>query len=134
MQQPFCRYFFHVVLIFRDNNRILSDHILILQEKKLNEIVFKAMGRAISKTVMCVEIIKVRNKTAFCLFSLFYLLPLHVYFISSNKIINKMYLLSVLIFTSLVLQKIFFGLHQNTSIMSADITDTWEPLEEGLLP
>ncbi|XP_052195805.1 uncharacterized protein LOC127803548 isoform X2 [Diospyros lotus] len=26
------------------------------------------------------------------------------------------------------------SLHQNTSITSADITDMWEPLEEGLLP
>ncbi|KAM0886396.1 hypothetical protein ACQ4PT_029721 [Festuca glaucescens] len=26
------------------------------------------------------------------------------------------------------------GLHQNTSTESIDITDTWEPLEEGLLP
>ncbi|MBA0793185.1 hypothetical protein Gohar_017605, partial [Gossypium harknessii] len=26
------------------------------------------------------------------------------------------------------------GLHQNTSTGSIDITDTWEPLEEGLLP
>ncbi|KAK0577446.1 hypothetical protein LWI29_033062 [Acer saccharum] len=26
------------------------------------------------------------------------------------------------------------GLHQNTAIGSTDITDTWEPLEEGLLP
>ncbi|PWA67371.1 ribonuclease P protein subunit p25-like protein [Artemisia annua] len=26
------------------------------------------------------------------------------------------------------------GLHQITSIGSTDITDTWEPLEEGLLP
>ncbi|GJN28209.1 hypothetical protein PR202_gb16307 [Eleusine coracana subsp. coracana] len=26
------------------------------------------------------------------------------------------------------------GLHQNTSTESVDITDTWEPLEEGLLP
>ncbi|MED6161527.1 hypothetical protein PIB30_118553 [Stylosanthes scabra] len=26
------------------------------------------------------------------------------------------------------------GLHQNTQIGSTDITDTWEPLEEGFLP
>ncbi|CAH9085267.1 unnamed protein product [Cuscuta europaea] len=26
------------------------------------------------------------------------------------------------------------GLHQNTTIGSVDITDTWEPLEEGLVP
>ncbi|KAG1361002.1 ribonuclease P protein subunit p25-like protein [Cocos nucifera] len=60
----------------------------LLQEKGSNEIVFKAMGRAINKTVMIVELIKRR----------------------------------------------IIGLHQNTAIGSTDITDTWEPLEEGLLP
>ncbi|RYR51146.1 hypothetical protein Ahy_A06g026196 isoform B [Arachis hypogaea] len=58
------------------------------QEKGSNEIVFKAMGRAINKTVTIVELIKRR----------------------------------------------IVGLHQNTQIGSTDITDTWEPLEEGLLP
>ncbi|XP_068646772.1 uncharacterized protein [Aristolochia californica] len=60
----------------------------LLQEKGSNEIVFKAMGRAINKTVMIVELIKRR----------------------------------------------IAGLHQNTTIGSTDITDIWEPLEEGLLP
>ncbi|KAI4345141.1 hypothetical protein L6164_012296 [Bauhinia variegata] len=60
----------------------------LLQEKGSEEIVLKAMGRAINKTVMIVELIKRR----------------------------------------------IVGLHQNTSIGSTDITDTWEPLEEGLLP
>ncbi|KAL5706405.1 ribonuclease P [Ranunculus cassubicifolius] len=60
----------------------------LLQEKGSNEIVFKAMGRAINKTIMIVELIKRR----------------------------------------------IVGLHQITSIGSTDITDTWEPLEEGLLP
>ncbi|GMH30720.1 hypothetical protein Nepgr_032563 [Nepenthes gracilis] len=60
----------------------------LLQEKGSNEIVFKAMGRAISKTVTIVELIKRR----------------------------------------------ITGLHQITQIGSTDITDTWEPLEEGLLP
>nr|CAD1821312.1 unnamed protein product [Ananas comosus var. bracteatus] len=60
----------------------------LLQEKGSNEIVFKAMGRAINKTIMIVELIKRR----------------------------------------------IVGLHQNTAIGSTDITDTWEPLEEGLLP
>ncbi|CAL0328693.1 unnamed protein product [Lupinus luteus] len=60
----------------------------LLQEKGSNEIVFKAMGRAINKTVTIVELIKRR----------------------------------------------VVGLHQNTAIGSTDITDTWEPLEEGLLP
>ena len=31
-------------------------------------------------------------------------------------------------------QRRIAGLHQNTSIGSTDITDVWEPLEEGLLP
>ncbi|KAL5847885.1 hypothetical protein ACOSQ3_011409 [Xanthoceras sorbifolium] len=60
----------------------------LLQDKGSNEIVFKAMGRAINKTVTIVELIKRR----------------------------------------------IVGLHQNTAIGSTDITDTWEPLEEGLLP
>ncbi|CAI0382455.1 unnamed protein product [Linum tenue] len=60
----------------------------LLQEKGADEIVFKAMGRAINKTVTIVELIKRR----------------------------------------------IVGLHQITSIGSTDITDTWEPLEEGLLP
>ncbi|XP_060193123.1 glycine-rich cell wall structural protein-like isoform X2 [Lycium barbarum] len=33
-----------------------------------------------------------------------------------------------------LLQRKIVGLHQITSIGSTDITDTWEPLEEGLLP
>ncbi|KAK9950006.1 hypothetical protein M0R45_005513 [Rubus argutus] len=60
----------------------------LLQDKESSEIVLKAMGRAINKTVMIAELIKRR----------------------------------------------IVGLHQNTSIGSTDITDVWEPLEEGLLP
>ncbi|KAL3514807.1 hypothetical protein ACH5RR_027524 [Cinchona calisaya] len=60
----------------------------LLQEKGSEEIVFKAMGRAINKTVTIVELIKRR----------------------------------------------IVGLHQITSITSTNINDTWEPLEEGLLP
>jgi hypothetical protein len=59
-----------------------------IQEKGSSEIVLKAMGRAINKTVTIAEIIK-------------------------RRIAN---------------------LHQNTAIGSTDITDLWEPLEEGLLP
>ncbi|KAL6527479.1 hypothetical protein OROGR_016569 [Orobanche gracilis] len=58
----------------------------LLQEKGLDEIVFRAMGRAIYKAVTIVELIKGR----------------------------------------------IVGLHQITAIQSIDITDTWEPLEEGL--
>ncbi|PQQ17683.1 ribonuclease P protein subunit p25-like protein [Prunus yedoensis var. nudiflora] len=58
----------------------------LLQEKGSDEIVFKAMGRAINKTVTIVELIKRR----------------------------------------------IVGLHQNTTIGSTDITDIYEPLEEGL--
>ncbi|XAR48650.1 hypothetical protein NMG60_11031538 [Bertholletia excelsa] len=60
----------------------------LLQEKGSSEIVLKAMGRAINKTVMIAELIKRRIASLF----------------------------------------------QNTSIGSTDITDMWEPLEEGLLP
>ncbi|KAK1326926.1 hypothetical protein QJS10_CPA01g00357 [Acorus calamus] len=62
--------------------------ITLLQERNSNEIVLKAMGRAINKTVMIVELIKRR----------------------------------------------VVGLHQTTVTGSTDIIDTWEPLEEGLLP
>ncbi|XP_051149916.1 uncharacterized protein LOC127264426 isoform X2 [Andrographis paniculata] len=58
----------------------------LLQEKGSDEIVLKAMGRAINKAVTIVELIK-------------------------RRIVD---------------------LHQTTSIQSTDITDTWEPLEEGL--
>eukprot|EP00244_Chara_vulgaris_P003742 TRINITY_DN169_c0_g1_i2.p1 TRINITY_DN169_c0_g1~~TRINITY_DN169_c0_g1_i2.p1 ORF type:complete len:290 (-),score=45.30 TRINITY_DN169_c0_g1_i2:842-1711(-) len=58
----------------------------LLQEKGATEIVLKAMGRAINKTVTIAEIIKRRVA----------------------------------------------GLHQITTIGSTDITDLWEPLEEGL--
>ncbi|KAL1533368.1 ribonuclease P [Salvia divinorum] len=58
----------------------------LIQEKGSDDIVFKAMGRAINKTVTIVELIKRR----------------------------------------------IAGLHQITAIQSTDITDTWEPLEEGL--
>ncbi|TYI27769.1 hypothetical protein ES332_A05G199100v1 [Gossypium tomentosum] len=60
----------------------------LLQEMGSNQIIFNAMGRAISKTVTTVELLKKR----------------------------------------------IVGLHQITSIGSTDITDMWEPLEEGLLP
>ncbi|XP_021909766.1 protein decapping 5-like, partial [Carica papaya] len=60
----------------------------LLQDKGVDEIVLKATGRAINKTVMIAELIKRR----------------------------------------------IVGLHQNTTTGSIDITDTWEPLEEGLLP
>uniref|UniRef100_A0A0E0QUI6 Peptidase A1 domain-containing protein n=1 Tax=Oryza rufipogon TaxID=4529 RepID=A0A0E0QUI6_ORYRU len=60
----------------------------LLQDKGSDEVVFKAMGRAINKTVMIAELIKRR----------------------------------------------IVGLHQNTTTGSTDITDMWEPLEEGLLP
>uniref|UniRef100_A0A453BZ63 DNA/RNA-binding protein Alba-like domain-containing protein n=1 Tax=Aegilops tauschii subsp. strangulata TaxID=200361 RepID=A0A453BZ63_AEGTS len=58
----------------------------LLQEEATDEIVIKAMGRAINKTVAIVELLKRR----------------------------------------------IAGLHQNNSIESINITDTWEPLEEGL--
>ncbi|AQK50053.1 uncharacterized protein LOC100276330 [Zea mays] len=60
----------------------------LLEENGHDEISIKAMGQAINKTVMVVELIKRRVG----------------------------------------------GLHQNSATESVDITDTWEPLEEGLLP
>ncbi|MBA0745726.1 hypothetical protein Gogos_008290 [Gossypium gossypioides] len=64
----------------------------LLQEMGSNQIVFKAMGRAISKTEADIVV------------------------------------------RALAMQKRIVGLHQITSIGSTDITDMWEPLEEGLLP
>ncbi|KAG8638022.1 hypothetical protein MANES_15G185150v8 [Manihot esculenta] len=61
---------------------------IFLQDKGIDEVVLKAPGRAINKTVMIAKLLKRR----------------------------------------------IVGLHQITSIGSIDITDTWEPLEEGLLP
>ncbi|KAI0493981.1 hypothetical protein KFK09_024111 [Dendrobium nobile] len=60
----------------------------LLLGKDSNKIVIKAMGRAINKTVLIVELIKRRVA----------------------------------------------GLHQDTKIGSTFITDSWVPLEEGLLP
>ncbi|XP_062182442.1 uncharacterized protein LOC133886675 [Phragmites australis] len=45
-----------------------------------------------------------------------------------GRAINKTVMVAELIKRRVV------GLHQNTSTESVDITDTWEPLEEGLLP
>ncbi|XP_057505157.1 glycine-rich cell wall structural protein-like isoform X1 [Actinidia eriantha] len=45
-----------------------------------------------------------------------------------GRAINKTVMIAELI------KRRISGLHQNTSIGSTDITDMWEPLEEGLLP
>ncbi|KAK1558750.1 hypothetical protein Q3G72_006159 [Acer saccharum] len=66
----------------------ISYAISLLQDKGADEIILKATGRAINKTVMIAELLKRR----------------------------------------------VVGLHQNNSTGSIDITDVWEPLEEGLLP
>ncbi|KAE8692618.1 Late embryoproteinsis abundant hydroxyproline-rich glycoprotein family isoform 1 [Hibiscus syriacus] len=47
---------------------------------------------------------------------------------STGRVINKTVMIAELIKSRIA------GLHQNTSTGSLDITDTWEPLEEGLLP
>ncbi|KAJ9174582.1 hypothetical protein P3X46_013217 [Hevea brasiliensis] len=66
----------------------ISYALSLFQDKGTDEVVLKATGRAINKTVMIAELLKRR----------------------------------------------IVGLHQITSVGSIDITDTWEPLEEGLLP
>ncbi|CAL9106611.1 unnamed protein product [Musa textilis] len=76
----------------------------MLQENDSNEIILKAMGRAINKTIMIVELIK-----------------------------NKCLKLSLFYLTIMMAQRRIVDLHQNTAIGSVDITDTWEPLKEGLL-
>ena len=79
----------------------------------MKEIVLKAMGQAISKTVAIAEIIKV---------GVLFDYPCIVF---SH-------------FTWLVIctikQKRIPRLHQDTAISSVSITDVWEPIEEGLVP
>uniref|UniRef100_A0A3Q7G8C8 DNA/RNA-binding protein Alba-like domain-containing protein n=1 Tax=Solanum lycopersicum TaxID=4081 RepID=A0A3Q7G8C8_SOLLC len=91
----------------------------LLQEKESEEIVFKAMGRAINKTVTIVELIKVKSGCFSYIVSV-----VSTYLIADGILHIDMGLV----------QRRIVGLHQVTSITSTDITDTWEPLEEGLLP
>lgn len=84
------------------------------------------MGRAINKTVMIAELIKVTN--IICLFfrsinmgHFGYITFCYICYICSLTLVS-------------LFQRRIAGLHQNTSIGSTDITDMWEPLEEGLLP
>ena len=73
------------------------------------------MGRAINKTVMIAELIKVG-----------FLFPL---------VLSACLQMCLFLFYCIFLfQRRIAGLHQNTAIGSTDITDVWEPLEEGLLP
>ncbi|KVI07745.1 DNA/RNA-binding protein Alba-like protein [Cynara cardunculus var. scolymus] len=89
----------------------------LIQEKGSSEIVFKAMGRAINKTVTIVELIKV----------------FHVLHLKRSRLVPFIGM-SIDKSRVIVLQRRIVGLHQITAIGSTDITDTWEPLEEGLLP
>ncbi|KAG6525868.1 hypothetical protein ZIOFF_015839 [Zingiber officinale] len=106
----------------------------LLQEKNSNEIVLKAMGRAINKTVMIVELIKV--------FPLWFLLSSALKRLVFSKKNSGSVCRTKLnescsthwILPIMMLQRRIVDLHQNTVIGSTDITDTWEPLEEGLLP
>lgn len=94
----------------------------------MDVIVFKAMGRAINKTVMIVELMKVPHtfvtNLLFLIFVWYYILVI------VNKQVDAIIQLIILH----ILQRRIVGLHQITNIASTDITDTWEPLEEGLLP
>lgn len=74
------------------------------------------MGRAISKTVMIAELIKVFTSSRFVVVSCFFFGFFFTYCFCLGT------------------QRRIAGLHQNTAIGSTDITDMWEPLEEGLLP
>ena len=78
------------------------------------------MGRAINKTVTIVELIKVFLSMCTCLLMDF------IFGLLLKESDNVLHVL--------LMQRRIVGLHQNTSIGSTDITDTWEPLEEGLLP
>jgi hypothetical protein len=92
---------------------------VFFQENGHDEITIKAMGRAISKTVMVAELIKVSSSNnLLCLNNICY--ESRCCFFANWYIIGH--------------QRRVAGLHQNTSTESIDITDRWEPLEEGLLP
>lgn len=102
------------------------------QEKGSNEIALKAMGRAINKTVMIAELIKV-ILYFYGFFRFLYSLYVLTWSFTIPHVIghtNTLYGLNFFF----VFQRRIAGLHQNTSIGSTDITDMWEPLEEGLLP
>lgn len=112
-----------VCSVFFSTNSLL--HLIIichyLQEKHLKEIVFKAMGQAISKTVAIVEILKVGHML-YKLWVLSLLSPLSLSHI--NLTIGEL----------ICKQRRIPRLHQDTSISSISLTDIWEPIEEGLLP
>ena len=78
------------------------------------------MGRAINKTVTIVELIKVFLSMCTCLLMDF------IFGLLLKESDNVLHVL--------LMQRRIVGLHQITSIGSTDITDMWEPLEEGLLP
>lgn len=115
---PLCSRSTNVSHCWRNDNNKFTVFILLFfikQEKGSNEISLKAMGRAINKTVMIAELIKVG-----------FLFPL---------VVSACLLANVFVFIFFFLfQRRIAGLHQDTAIGSTDITDVWEPLEEGLLP
>ncbi|KAJ9176049.1 hypothetical protein P3X46_011399 [Hevea brasiliensis] len=86
----------------------------LLQEKHVREVVLKAMGQAISKTVSISEGIKVS-----VLFKLT--------FSEGVEMLNMLYIF-------ILIQRRNPRLHQDTAISSVSIIDVWEPIEEGLLP
>jgi DNA-binding protein len=87
----------------------LHHNISYFKDKGSDEVVFKAIGRAINKTVMVVELIKV--------------------LLMALVLANITYHL-ILIVTVITVKRRIVGLHQNTTTGS---TDMWEPLEECLL-
>lgn len=86
----------------------------LIQEKRVREIVLKAMGQAISKAVAIAEILKVcflyNMRASEC-----------KYFMIDKPCVSPK-------------QKRISRLHQETAISSVSITDVWEPIEEGLVP
>lgn len=84
------------------------------------------MGQAINKTVAIAEIIKV------CIyFNIFTPSPISSLSLSLSSCLLAIYnQLAICI----IEQKRIPQLHQDTAISSVSITDTWEPIEEGLVP
>ncbi|XP_031376023.1 protein no-on-transient A-like [Punica granatum] len=80
-----------------------------------NEIRVTAQGRMLNYITYATSLLQEKEATEIALKAM-------------GRAINK-----TVMITELIKRRVA-RLHQNTSISSTDITDTWEPLEEGLLP
>jgi general stress protein CsbA len=107
------------ILLLNEDPIFLFLFFCCVKDTSVSEIVLKAMGRAINKTVLLAEILKVS-----------YTSSLYFIFLSLCRL-KASYSLPIVYLST---QRKEEGLYQDITINSVDITDTWEPLEEGLLP